>query len=1351
MQPPRYVRLTAVAAAFFLAACGSDSDTPDIPEPTTFNVTASASAGGSISPASRTVEEGNSATFSVSADTGYDIDSVNGCDGTLSDSTYTTGTITGNCTISAEFTRQTFTISTEVSEGGSWSPEEAMVSYGDSEEFTLSFTAGEFRLVDVSGCDGSLNENTYTTGAITANCTVAADLEVNSAPEVSAGSDQTLTSGETCTVPATGSDEDGDIVSWFWEQVSGPEIEIPDPSARVLEIVLPEVDEETQAVFQVTVTDNDGATASDQITITILPLGIELTDITLVLSDVPAQYESVSVFLDTDEFVGEVNWTVLVDGASELSIDDSNEGRQIDFNADQTGHYSVEVISQSGQSAKRLDFVVESSPSFDSNYLEGFNTQVGLEDAVGVISNQSWVQSSLNESDLRAIVDNYDLLTAVAYNHNDGLLIEFEAEDIPTREQIELLKLQPGVSGVVFRVHIGVNADLGFGLPDDGQEWGEGGANWHLQAYPGANVTEAWQRTTGNQNFHFAILDEGFYLNHEELVGSFYQSLTSAEAEHGTAAAAALAGNTDNEVGVSAVNWETPATLGRWRLNAYRSVLLDSEDALGKVKLVSNSWGPMGNFDGGADFAHQMTRQYRSLAQEHDDVLHVWAAGNRGASASMQNGALHLNNNGGYSPLDNVLVVAAHDKQGRLLASSNYGRTVDISAPSGYLSARNVVDGESTYFSAEEYGLCDGSAFSGTSSATPLVAGAASLVYSMYPGFSPDDVKSILIDSATDFVTHRFDGEGDCNSSESWVELESPIPVLNAASALTAAQAIINSKVTVAKQVPNPFNPSVDFHFNVLDSDLSLDSISYSLSVQNNNDWAVVSSGNSSSASFSAALDNVGTQYQLQADIVLIDSNSGSVIEASKSYQFDISVVDLYARDTVTLQAIEGAQLQLERLPGLIYPEQGSTYSDGKQRVYLESGDYKVNAEKVDFNPSTTVFTADAEQLDTVPIYMTRTELGEVGSLSGTVTSASGTPLSNASIRISGGELTNGFFASATTDGQGYYQLSNISKTSSTGQPIESFMLEVSAAGHLTSVREEVIVLANNDRIENFTLAVVNLDTQLIYETTFDHNDGWQSTGMWNRFPFGSQVVDNSLQIAEHVWLAPNATSDVASTPPPFVGEYAWWYGQPETGSFIGELGVWSEPGDGGRSVSAHSGELVSPSISLQSAGSPRLTFHTWWEIEGVNPNSSGFDLLVIEARAVGDTEYTTLRRLNPFVDPNDTNRAPKAFSSAGYYREPVWVREEFDLSEFAGEIIEIRFFFNTVDGLYNGFRGWVIDNLMILDAAESDSSTISPSLHAPRHNKELSHEFLRMHRAPTFEVIEGYGPQRDNLEPRSR
>ncbi len=160
-----------------------------------YTVTATAGLGGSISPASATVNHGSTTSFTVTPDTNYAISGVSGCGGSLSGNTYTTGAITGACTVTASFALKQYTVSTSAGAGGSISPTSATVTHGQTTSFTITPSTG-YSIGSVSGCGGSLVGNTYTTGAVTAACTVSASFNVNSyTVTASAGSGGSISPG----------------------------------------------------------------------------------------------------------------------------------------------------------------------------------------------------------------------------------------------------------------------------------------------------------------------------------------------------------------------------------------------------------------------------------------------------------------------------------------------------------------------------------------------------------------------------------------------------------------------------------------------------------------------------------------------------------------------------------------------------------------------------------------------------------------------------------------------------------------------------------------------------------------------------------------------------------------------------------------------------------------------------------------------------------------------------------------------------------------------------------------------------------------------------------------------------
>ena len=66
-------------------------------------VTATAGTGGTISPGTVDVLSGGTTTFEITAESGYEISSVTGCQGSLTGTTYTTGAVTKACTVTATF------------------------------------------------------------------------------------------------------------------------------------------------------------------------------------------------------------------------------------------------------------------------------------------------------------------------------------------------------------------------------------------------------------------------------------------------------------------------------------------------------------------------------------------------------------------------------------------------------------------------------------------------------------------------------------------------------------------------------------------------------------------------------------------------------------------------------------------------------------------------------------------------------------------------------------------------------------------------------------------------------------------------------------------------------------------------------------------------------------------------------------------------------------------------------------------------------------------------------------------------------------------------------------------------
>lgn len=168
-----FVKFIFLTMLVLLQGCGGSDDVAETP---TFTVSATAGSGGSISPSSRSVISGGVASFAVQPDAGFDTSNVSGCAGLLNGTTFSTGIIRANCSISASFTAKTYTITATASTGGSISPSSQQIQYGQQATFSVTPEPG-YKLTQVQGCNGTLTGNSFVTQPIIDICQVNASFE----------------------------------------------------------------------------------------------------------------------------------------------------------------------------------------------------------------------------------------------------------------------------------------------------------------------------------------------------------------------------------------------------------------------------------------------------------------------------------------------------------------------------------------------------------------------------------------------------------------------------------------------------------------------------------------------------------------------------------------------------------------------------------------------------------------------------------------------------------------------------------------------------------------------------------------------------------------------------------------------------------------------------------------------------------------------------------------------------------------------------------------------------------------------------------------------------------------------
>ena len=97
------------------------------------------------------------------------------------------------------------------------------------------------------------------------------DAPANRSPSANAGPDQTVDAGSTVTLAGSGSDADGSIARYQWTQTAGPTVSLANANQASASFTAPEGDAAVTLMFRLVVTDDDGATASDEVSVTVQP------------------------------------------------------------------------------------------------------------------------------------------------------------------------------------------------------------------------------------------------------------------------------------------------------------------------------------------------------------------------------------------------------------------------------------------------------------------------------------------------------------------------------------------------------------------------------------------------------------------------------------------------------------------------------------------------------------------------------------------------------------------------------------------------------------------------------------------------------------------------------------------------------------------------------------------------------------------------------------------------------------------------------------------------------------------------------------------------------------------------
>lgn len=156
------------------------------PPPQTVTGVANPQLGGSVS-CNSPVAIGNTTTCTITTNSGYTLGGVStsACNGSLSNNVYTTGQITSACTVTATFSSlPAYTVVGSVGSGVGTVTCSSPITSGQTSTCSISAGANYTISGTPSGCgsgnwSGSSTSGTYTTAAITSNCSVTANFSQN--------------------------------------------------------------------------------------------------------------------------------------------------------------------------------------------------------------------------------------------------------------------------------------------------------------------------------------------------------------------------------------------------------------------------------------------------------------------------------------------------------------------------------------------------------------------------------------------------------------------------------------------------------------------------------------------------------------------------------------------------------------------------------------------------------------------------------------------------------------------------------------------------------------------------------------------------------------------------------------------------------------------------------------------------------------------------------------------------------------------------------------------------------------------------------------------------------------------
>ena len=323
-------------------------------------------------------------------------------------------------------------------------------------------------------------------------------------------------------------------------------------------------------------------------------------------------------------------------------------------------------------------------------------------------------------------------------SEEDMAIIE-EAGDV----DISALPDVPVYANYIYHVSVNPNDDPLFKNSDMAPK-----GQWFHESI---NSQGAWDKGADGTGVTVAVIDTGIDSSNNDIDSSqtlWAASFTNGEDEngHGTHCIGIVAAR-DNSIGGLGV--APNATIISVRAGDRKGALTNADIAQSINMAVNAGADILSMSFGGTQYNEAVNSAIQNALGK--GVVCIAAAGNEATSTKT------------YPACYNgVIAVGAYDADNQLAWYSNYGSWVTLAAPGSDILATMVDDPGAEQrkygsFWDEQTAGCSYGKISGTSMATPVVAGVAALILSKNPSYTVEQVKDALINSAPDKV---YKGKG---------------------------------------------------------------------------------------------------------------------------------------------------------------------------------------------------------------------------------------------------------------------------------------------------------------------------------------------------------------------------------------------------------------------------------------------------------------------------------------------------------------------------------------------------------------------------------------------------------------